>query len=145
MRKFITLVTLVALAVMLSNCIITARGTVPVAGKSSNHDRNDADVDVDLVVIPGTYVYWFDAGNGDVYFYRGTWWRVSGNAWYKASLHSGPWVTVSVSVVPQSVRNVPHNWKSRSNDAPHVHWFDTRYQWQKWEQDRHWEKKKWKR
>jgi hypothetical protein len=145
-KKLFSFFIFITLVMFLSGCIITARGTMQSSGRSnSNNDRNDNDMDIELVVIPGTYVYWFEADNSDVYFYRGMWWKSSGNSWYRASLHSGPWVVIGIQVVPQPVKSLPRNWKSKRNDAPHVHWSDTRQQWQRWENDKHWDRNKWKR
>lgn len=100
--------------------------------------------DPDLIIIPGTYVYVID-GDDDVYFYRGVWWRTWRNSWYRAEVYHGAWIKIEVRDVPRPVSHIKADWKHRRKDAPRVRWNDTRRNWKRWEDDRHWEKKKWRR
>ncbi len=154
MKKTLPLLLLAALIVVLGNCVITTRSTVrasrPVTRTTTTvkvvgppvlviHDD-----DPEMIVIPGTYVYWLD-GYDDVYFYGGYWWRPYQGHWYRARGYSGSWVSVHVNTVPRPVRHLPSGWRGRYHEAPRVRWHDTRVHYRTWERDRHWEKRKWRR
>jgi hypothetical protein len=142
MKKKLTGLLLLLSVLAMTGCLlttsmnVTVRETPPVVVVSD---------DPELVVIPGTYVYWLDARDGDVYFYGGVWWRFWGQSWYRAETYSGSWVVIRVAEVPHPVAYLSSDWKQRRNEAPRVRWGETRSQWKGWENDRHWEKRKWKR
>jgi hypothetical protein len=139
-------VTLALAGLIFSGCIITTQGTV-----SSNVRVREPSVvvvandDPELVVIPGTYVYWMDGRDDDVFFYGGVWWRPYGNAWYRADDYSGRWTVIEPSYVPRPVRTLPANWKHGYKEAPRVRWRDARSNWRGWERDRYWEQRRWRR
>ncbi|MBN2353111.1 MAG: hypothetical protein JXD23_11120 [Spirochaetales bacterium] len=97
-----------------------------------------------MVVIPGTYVYWLD-GYDDVFFYGGTWWRLWGGNWYRATVYSGAWVRVEARRVPHPVTHLPSGWRRSHRNAPRVHWGDARTHWRSWEKDRYWHRRKWRK
>jgi hypothetical protein len=154
MKKILPLLTLAAMILVMSNCIITTRSTVrsprPVVHSTTRVEVVGPPViviqddDPELVVIPNTYVYWLD-GQDDVYFYGGYWWRPYRGGWYRASSYSGSWVSVHVNVVPRPVMHLPSGWRGRYREAPRVRWQDARSNHHRWERDRYWEKRKWKK
>lgn len=151
-RRYLILIFVLLAAVLFSSCLIEA--TINASTKTKPAKTHDDKARVmlvitldnpELIVIPGTYVYWFWAGDSDVYFYGGVWWRFWGNAWYRSGNHKGGWVRVDVKIVPFAVRHLPSNWKSRQHGAPRVRWYDARDHWGKWERDHYWHNKKgWK-
>jgi hypothetical protein len=155
-RKLAVVMTSLA-ALLLSGCLITATANVPRVTVYTPPPEEHKTVvrvveppevmvmeDPELVVIPGTYVYWLD-GQDDVYFYSGGWWRSWNGYWYRADGYSGPWARIEMGRVPRPVTHLPGNWKQSHYDAPRVHWHETRNNWKGWENDRHWERQKWKK
>lgn len=96
-----------------------------------------------LIVIPGTYVYYYDGADNDIYFYSGRWWRFYGDTWYRSDDYSGPWVFIEITRVPRPVIILPsrrHDWRDRDR----IPWDDVRNHWREWERDRYWEQHNWK-
>jgi hypothetical protein len=157
-RQTFILILLIGAMLAMAGCIV-----VPVRSGAVNHrpDRRDSDHktvvvagppvlfissdDPDLIVIPGTYVYVIDESDDDVYFYGGVWWRFWSRSWYRSDSFRGKWVEVEVRHVPRQVTHLPSGWKNKRRNAPRAKWRDTRDHWKKWENDKHWEKKKWHR
>ncbi len=156
MLKRIILLTGLAGMLVLTGCIITATASVPRTTVRPAPDDDDTNVrvvgppavvvvdDPELVVIPGTYVYWLDGQEG-VYFYGGGWWRAWDGYWYRADVYNGQWVRVELGHVPHPVTHLPYGWHENRYDAPRVHWYDARNHWRGWENDKYWDKRKWKK
>jgi hypothetical protein len=144
-KNVIVLVVALVSLLFLSGCIITAAGsTRGVVRENEPPVVSVRDEDPELVVISGTYVYWLE-GQDDVFFYGGFWWRLWGNTWYRSDSYRGRWSVIKSNQVPHTVRNLPPNWRNNVNNTPRVRWTQTRQNWRGWENDRYWEKRKWKR
>jgi GNAT superfamily N-acetyltransferase len=81
--------------VLVSGCVVALHG--PPAVVIGPKPR--------LVVIPDTELYYAPDVRDDVFFYDGLWYRWYGGVWYRAKVHSGPWVTISV--VPTVFYKIP--------------------------------------
>ena len=60
-----------------------------------------------LVVVPGTSVYYAPEMPTDVFFYKGRYYTTVNNRWSMAPAHNGPWSVIQVGRVPSPVRSVP--------------------------------------
>ena len=60
-----------------------------------------------LVVVPGTSVYYAPEVPVDYFRYKGRYYTVMNNVWEMAPAYNGPWVTIQIGQVPQPVRSVP--------------------------------------
>lgn len=95
-----------------------------------------------LVVIPGTYVYYVDGYQQDVFFYDGSWYRPWHNHWYSSSVYSGAWVTVNTP--PQYVTGLPDGWRKSAVNAPRVDYSVVRDNWKGWHSNNYWKNNGWK-
>ncbi len=99
----------------------------------------------ELIVIPGTYVYYVKADDNDIFFYQGFWWRQWSNEWYRSGSYSGPWHRVHPRRVPHGITRIPPRWRETREDNVRVRWHDVRKNWREWERNKHWEKRGWRR
>ncbi|HVN41437.1 MAG TPA: hypothetical protein VMT50_01550 [Steroidobacteraceae bacterium] len=86
-----------------------------------------------LVVVPGTPVYYAPGANSNYFFYDGMYWVFYGDDWYASSWYNGPWHPVARAAVPVYLWRVPvrywrapppyfHGW--HGGEPPHwdEHW-----------------------
>jgi hypothetical protein len=60
-----------------------------------------------LVVVPGTSVYYAPDVGANYFFYRGRYYTVANHIWSTARVYNGPWVVIQIGKVPSAVRSVP--------------------------------------
>jgi hypothetical protein len=88
----------------------------------------------DMVVIPGSSVYFAPGVSVDLFFHGDYWWNRRGDRWYRANAYNGPWHSVGPRYVPAPVYRVPANYRT-----VYVHEKPMPYgQWKKahWKHDR---------
>jgi len=68
----------------------------------------------DVVLIPGTPVYYTPDAGIDIFFYSNRWYRKHRGQWYRASYYNGPWkyvhhrrIPVALVKLPPDYRNIP--------------------------------------
>jgi hypothetical protein len=70
----------------------------------------------DVVVIPGTSVYYIDNSDYDLYRYGDSWYYYYDGGWYRSYDYDGPFYFISYQAVPAPIRVVPvryrHHWRS---------------------------------
>ena len=66
----------------------------------------------DMVVIPGSSVYFAPGVSIDLFFHSGYWWNRRGDHWYRANGYNGPWSAVGPRHVPGPVYRVPANYRT---------------------------------
>lgn len=79
----------------------------------------------ELVMIPGSYVYFVPAYDFDIFFYDGYWWSPRGERWYRSRSYDGPWRSVSRRNVPRQVYRVPKDYREvyvREKHIPYGQW-----------------------
>ena len=104
----------------------------------------------DLVLVPGSPVYYAPHVPANYFFYDGLYWVFQDDNWYVSSWYNGPWDLVEPDDVPLYVLRVPvqyyvrppvffHTWIVTAPPRWHYHWGPrwTRYHhgWDHW--DRH--------
>jgi len=70
----------------------------------------------DVVVVPGTRVYYIDDYDYDLYRYGNYWYYYWNGGWYRSVDYDGPFYFISYVSVPYSIRYVPvryrHHWRN---------------------------------
>ena len=70
----------------------------------------------DVVVVPGTRVYYIDDYDYDLYRYGHYWYYYWNGGWYRSVDYDGPFYFISYVSVPYSIRYVPvryrHHWRN---------------------------------
>ncbi|HJV67108.1 MAG TPA: hypothetical protein VJ550_15355, partial [Geomonas sp.] len=74
----------------------------------------------EVVLVPGSNVYFVPEVNFDVFFYNGYWWSPRGDRWYRARAYNGPWATVPRRMVPAPVYGVPHDYRRAYMHERHI-------------------------
>lgn len=85
----------------------------------------------EVVLIPGSGVYFVADAGPDLFFHAGFWWSPRGDRWYRSQAHNGPWVTVEHRYVPAQVVRVPNDYRVRYRKVKHVpygQWKKAHYQ-----------------
>ncbi len=114
------------------------------SGNSSPDVSSGEAPEPQLVVIPGTYVYYYNYGDYDCFYYGGYWWRPWQGYWYRSGGFEGGWVVVSPRVVPYYVVHLPVNWRARVAYGPRVGWGQVRTHWGEWERGHYWANHSWR-
>lgn len=79
----------------------------------------------EVVLVPGSQVYFVPGVNFDVFFYNGYWWSPRGDRWYRSRAYNGPWGIVNSHFVPGPVFRVPHDYRhmyARERHIPYGEW-----------------------
>lgn len=79
----------------------------------------------DLVLIPGTEVYFLPVSGVDIFFYGGHWWSHRGPRWYRSYSYDGPWTVIEHRFVPGPLYRVPHDYRTvyrHGKRYPYRHW-----------------------
>jgi hypothetical protein len=83
-----------------------------------------------VVLIPGSDIYFVPGVSADIFFYSGYWWSPRGARWYRAYEPSGPWVVVERRYVPSPLFRVPRDYRAVYRGAdriPYGHWKKMRH------------------
>ena len=75
-----------------------------------------------MVRIPGSYVYYTQDADNDVYRYGNYWYMNYSGDWYRAGSFRGPWVFVGYRSVPRDVYSVPTQYRRRWSDFRDQHY-----------------------
>lgn len=65
----------------------------------------------EVVLVPGTQVYFVPEVDFDIFFYDGYWWSPRGERWYRARSYDGPWRVVSRRIIPPPIHRVPRDYR----------------------------------
>ena len=102
---------------------------------------------VEVVVIPGTYVYAVPDLEVDIFFYDGWWWRPWEGRWYRSRHYDSGWgyyrsVPSFYGRVPSRWRNDyrERRWEGRQWNYQRIPQQQLQRNWRTWEKSRHWEK-----
>ena len=60
-----------------------------------------------LVVVPGTPVYYAPDVQANLFFYKGRYYTVANGVWAMAPAYTGPWAVIQIGQVPAPVVAVP--------------------------------------
>jgi hypothetical protein len=60
-----------------------------------------------LVVVPGTPVYYAPDVSANLFFYKGRYYTVANGVWSMAPAYGGPWAVIQIGQVPAPVVAVP--------------------------------------
>ena len=79
----------------------------------------------EVVMVPGSQVYYVPGVDFNVFFYNGFWWSPRGDHWYRSRAYNGPWGIIDRRYVPRPVFRVPHDYRhmySRERHIPYGEW-----------------------
>lgn len=79
----------------------------------------------EVVMVPGSSVYFVPTVDYDLFYYNGFWWSPRGARWYRAREYSGPWRVVPRRIVPPPVFRVPRDYRRvyvRERHIPYGQW-----------------------
>lgn len=101
----------------------------------------------DVVVVPsGTSDVYLVPDTVGLYFYGGYWYRFYGDHWFRASLYSGPWIGVGLSLVPSAVVVIPPDYILGVPPGYHrIHYGDFHGHWRDWGRNHYWNRHDWYR
>ncbi len=94
----------------------------------------------DVIVIPGSYVYFVPGINVDIFFYHGYWWRPYHERWYRSRGYNGPWGYVARERVPRAVVGVPPHFRDVPPGHERIPHGQLKKNWSRWEREKHWDK-----
>ena len=98
--------------------------------------------DPDVVVIPGTRVYYVSDYDYDMYRCGRFWYYNYDGGWYRARNYRGPWIYVGYRSVPREISYVPHRYRRHWSDfraEPRYTYRDSRSRDRNWQdRDRGW-------
>jgi hypothetical protein len=97
----------------------------------------------ELVVIPGTYVYYCPDAGFDIFFYGGYWYRPYGGYWYSSVSYGGPWVYIAGP--PPVLLSLPADFRIIVRGERRIPFGELHRNWRAWERNRYWEHHDWGR
>ncbi len=97
----------------------------------------------ELVVIPGTYVYYCPDVDFDIFFYGGYWYRSFEGRWYRAVGYEGPWAYFERP--PSVFFSLPPNYRIIARGERRIPYGELHRNWRAWQRDRYWEHHNWGR
>jgi hypothetical protein len=74
----------------------------------------------EVVMVPGSPVFFVPIPDIDVFFYSGYWWSPRGSQWYRARAYNGPWGVVNKRHVPSHVFRVPKDYRKVYEKEKHI-------------------------
>jgi len=93
----------------------------------------------EVMVIPGTYVYFAPDADDDLFFYHGYWYRTHKDKWYRSAEHDKGWVVISFGNVPSPILHVPPGFRSIPPGHQRIPYGQLKKNWKSWERDHHWD------
>ena len=116
MRKLLVVASLCILGSSLALGIPKASAEVQVnANIRTGHSSISFESEPDVVIVPGTRVYYYEAPSYDVFRYGNAWWVDRGGVWYRSASYRGPFIQVSFQRVPHQVIVVPAEYHHHDN------------------------------
>ena len=95
----------------------------------------------EVVVIPGTYVYFVPDIHENIFFYRGYWYRPYEEYWYRSKGYNGPWGYIRPAKVPSALINLPQNYRHVPKGYKNIPHRELKKNWRTWESNRYWDSK----
>ena len=74
----------------------------------------------EVVMIPGSSIYFVPNLNIDVFFYNGYWWSPRGGYWYRSRAYNGPWRTINRRYVPAPLFRIPGHYRGVYEREPRI-------------------------
>jgi hypothetical protein len=96
-----------------------------------------------LVVIPGTYVYYCPDVDFNIFFYGGYWYRPYEGYWYRSASYGGPWGYIASP--PSVLLSLPGDYRIITRGERRIPYGELHRNWRVWQRDRYWEHHDWGR
>jgi len=97
----------------------------------------------ELLVIPGTYVYYCPDVDFNLFFYGGYWYRPFEGYWYRSVGYDGPWVYIGSP--PSVLLSLPSDFRIVTRGFRRIPYADLHRNWRAWERGRYWAHHNWGR
>jgi hypothetical protein len=97
----------------------------------------------ELVVIPGTYVYYCPDADFSIFFYDGYWFRPYGGYWYRSVNYGGPWDYIQSP--PSVLVSLPPNYRFITRGERRIPYGELHRNWRAWQGGRYWDHHNWGR
>ncbi len=97
----------------------------------------------ELVVIPGTYIYYCPDVDADIFFYGGYWFRPYGGYWYRSVSYGGPWAYIESA--PSVLLSLPPDYRIVVRGERRIPYGELHRNWRAWQRERYWEHHNWGR
>ena len=98
----------------------------------------------EVVVIPGTYVYFVPGIETDLFFYGGYWFRPHEERWFRSENYNGPWIYIARENVLDVLFHLPRDYRAMSGYR-HIPYRNLSRNWRTWEREKYWERHGWGR
>ena len=116
MRKLFVVASLCLLGSFVVAGVPNASADVQIsANVHTGHSSIYFETQPDIVVVPGTRVYYYEAPSYDVFRYSNAWYVDRGGVWYRSSSYRGPFIQVSYQRVPHQVIVMPAEYHRHDN------------------------------
>ncbi len=87
----------------------------------------------DVIVIPGSDVYYIPDIEANIVFYDGNWYRFYEGHWYLSASLSGPWVYIEDP--PVVIATLPPRYYGKHR----IHFRELKERWREWKREHRWE------
>ena len=78
---------------------------------------------LEVVLMPGTGIYYVPNATIDIFFFNGFWWCSRGGRWYKSSTYNGTWLPTQHHV-PNVLIRIPQNYREIYKRERHMNYKD---------------------
>jgi hypothetical protein len=112
MKRFLVLASLCILGSPMMAVAHPASADVRINANLSS-GRIYLDTEPNVVLVPGTQVYYSPYGSYEVFRYRNRWFVNQNGMWYRASSYRGPFIEVPDDRVPRQVMSVPVEYRQQ--------------------------------
>lgn len=94
----------------------------------------------ELVVVPGTYVYFAPGFDVDIFFYHGYWYRPYEGHWFRARSYRGPWAYSAPARVPGVLLHLPPDYRHLPPGHERIPYGQFKRNWRRWDRERYWDR-----
>jgi len=91
----------------------------------------------EVVLIPGTHVYFAPDVGMELFFYSGYWYHRHNGYWYRATYYNGPWVYLDMSRVPAVFVHLPKDYYNPPPGYQRISYGQMKKQWKKLKTKQH--------
>ncbi|MEW6686701.1 MAG: hypothetical protein AB1393_10935 [Candidatus Edwardsbacteria bacterium] len=90
----------------------------------------------EVILIPGTYVYFIPDIETEIFFYHGYWFRPFKGKWYRAVGYNGSWIILAVGSVPKVLLNLPPGYRKLPPGQTRIPYGQLKKNWKTWEKQK---------
>jgi hypothetical protein len=99
----------------------------------------------EMVVVPGSLVYFAPGVNVELFFFRGYWWSRNENRWFRSREYKGPWKGMEGRRVPVEIVRLPPRYREEYGHREHIPYGQLKKHWEKREYEKRKQLGEWKK